>query len=125
METYKGTLLSASNISIRVYGQAKMNVRIGRHMILVVDIANEGLIGIDSLWAERKINDFVPSKVTCYQDPIIARCREGQERACRVPVAKTEIVAAGTWTILEGTEMKLLASGSWVVESLRGKGKEE
>ena len=48
LETYEGTLLSANNTLIPVYGQAQINVQIGnklmRHMILMTDIANEGLI---------------------------------------------------------------------------------
>ena len=85
------------------------------HLSMNVQIANEGLLR-DFLRAHSVIIDW---------DPIIARCQEGQERACRVSVAETTIVPAGTWTIIEGRAMKPLASGSWVVEPLTGNRKEK
>ena len=53
LQVYDGTLLSADDSAIRVYGKAVMNIQQGdkhvRHMVLVAEIANEGLIGMDFL----------------------------------------------------------------------------
>ena len=88
---------------------------------MVADIVNEGLIGRDFLRSNRNIIDFAAYEVTHDRDPVIARCKEGQERTCRVSVAKTVIVLAGTWTIIERRAMKSPVSGLWVVKPLRGK----
>ena len=122
LEQYKGVLLSADNSPIKVYGRAQMNVRIGkksmRHPVLIADISNEGLIGTDFLKTHRMILDFAANKVWCDGDLVVARCQEGTNRACRISVAETTVIPAGTRTILEGKAVKPLATGSLVVEPL-------
>ena len=54
----------------------------------------------------------------------MAKCEEGQGRACRVS-AKETVVPAGTRTIIEGRTTKPLATGSWIIEPQRGKKIEE
>ena len=68
-----------------------------RHMVLVADVANEGA---DFL------RGFIANKVICYEDPVIARCREGSDQVRRVSVAEIVIVSAGTQMITEGKTTK-------------------
>lgn len=122
LKEYRGILLSADDSTIKVLGRAEMNVQIGRkvmrHPILVADIGNEGLIGTDFLRTHKMVLDFADNKVICEGELLVARCKEGNNRACRVSVSETVIVPAGTRTVIEGKAVKPLASGSWMVEPL-------
>ena len=67
LDEYEGTLLSADDSPIKVHGWAEMNIKKGnklmRHMVLVNDIANEGLIGTGFLRANQMIIDFAAIRV--------------------------------------------------------------
>ena len=67
LQIYDGTLLSADDSSIRVYGKAVMNIELGdkhvRHMVLVAEIAKEGLIGTDFLRAHGIVFDFANNNI--------------------------------------------------------------
>ena len=65
-------------------------------MILVAEIANEGLIGTDFLRAHGIIIDFANNRVTSEGQTIIAKCQEGQGQACIVSAKETVVVPAGT-----------------------------
>ena len=129
LKEYNGILLSADNSPINVYGRAEMNVQIGkklmRHPVLVADISNEGLIGTDFLKTHKMVLDFAANKVTCEGDVIVARCQEGVNRTCRISVAETVVIPAGTRTLIEGKAVKPLATGAWMVEPLRVTSKEK
>ena len=111
-----------------MYGKAVINIQLGdkhgRHKVLVAEIANEGLIGTDCLRTHGIVFDFANNRVTSEGETIIAKCQEGQEQACRVSVSETVVVPAGTQTIVEGRSVKPLATGSWIIEPLKGKRKE-
>ena len=65
--------------------------------------------------------EFANNRVISKGEIIIAKCQEGQDRACRVSVNETVVVPAGTRTIVEERTAKPLATGSWILELLRGK----
>ena len=58
-----------------------MNIQLGdkhvRHMVLVAEIANEGLIGTDFLRTHGIVIDFANNRVTSKEETIIAKCQEG------------------------------------------------
>ena len=82
LQCFDGTLLSADDSPIRVFGKAIMNIQLGDkhggHMVLVAEIANEGLIGTDFLRTHGIIIDFANHRVTFEGQTIIAKCQEGQ-----------------------------------------------
>ena len=92
--------MSADDSPIGVYGKAVMNIQLGdkhvRHMVLVAEIANEGLIGKDVLRTHAIVIDFANNRATSNGEIIIAKCQEGQDRACRVSVNETVVVPSGT-----------------------------
>ena len=77
-----------------------MNIQLAdkhvRHMVLVAEISNEGLIGTDFLRAHGIVIDFINTKVTSKGETIIAKCQEGQGRAHRVSAKETVVIPAGT-----------------------------
>ena len=78
-------------------------------------------IGTDFLRAYHMIIDFEVNSVICDGNPVIARCQEGSDPARRVFVAEAVVGLAGTWMITEGKTVKPVATGSWVLDPLRGK----
>ena len=64
-----------------MYGKAVMNIQLGdkhvRHMVLVAEIANEGLIGTHFLRTLRIVTDFANNRVTSKGEILIAKCQEG------------------------------------------------
>ena len=82
IQFYDGTLLPADDSPIRVFGKAIMNIQLRdkhvRHMVLVAQIANEGLIGTDFLRTHGIIINFAKNRVTSEGQTIIAKCQEGQ-----------------------------------------------
>ena len=119
---YDGILLSADGTPITVLGQAEMNIQIGpknvSHMTLLAEISNEGLLGVDFLRKHQLVIDFGRNRISCNGEEVIAHCRAGMHRACRVMVAEHTVIPAGTRTIIEAKTAKPLANGSWVVEPL-------
>ena len=61
----------------------------------------------------------------CDGNLVTALCQEGSDRARRACVAETDVVPAGTRMMTEGKLWSPIASGSWVLEPLRGKKQED
>ena len=61
-----------------------MNIQLGdkhvRQMVLVAEIANEGLIGTDCLRTHGIVIDFANNRVTSKGEILIAKSQEGQGR---------------------------------------------
>ena len=112
----KSTEVQEMNIQIRN--------KLKRHIVLVADIASEGLLGTDFLRLHQMIIDFAANKILSDVDPVIVRCQEGSDQERRVYVAETIVVWAGT-RITKGKTMKPLATVSWVLAPLRGKKQDE
>ena len=119
---YPGSLISVDGSSIEVQGQAMMNIQIGsklfRHEVLIADITNQGIIGMDFLQQHKMVLDFARSKLTCEGQDVKTHCRAGTHRACRVSVTEHTILPAGSRTVLQARTSKPLADGSWLVEPL-------
>ena len=90
-----------------------------RHKVLVADITNEGLIGTEFLRTHGMVLDFANNQVLCEGEKIVAQCQEGADRACRIAVAETVTIPAGSRIIIEGKTTRPLATGSWMVEPIQ------
>ena len=119
---YNGELTSVDGSPVKVRGQALMNVQIGsklfQHSVLVADVTNQGILGMDFLQKHRMTLDFAKGKLTCDECEIKAQTRAGTHRACRVSLTEHTVLPAGTRTILQARTTKPLADGSWLVEPL-------
>ena len=119
---YHGKLTSVDGSSVKVKGQALMNIQIGtkllQHTALVADVTNQGIIGLDFLQKHQMILDCARNKLTCDGQEVKAYCRAGTHRACRVSVTEHTIIPAGSRTVLQAKTSKPLADGSWLVEPL-------
>ena len=115
-------LTSVDGSPVAVKGQALMNIQIGskimQHPVLVADVTNQGIIGMDFLQKHKMTLDFAQNKLTCGENEIKAHCRAGTHRACRVSVTEHTILPAGSRTVLQARTSKPLADGSWLVEPL-------
>ena len=76
-------------------------------MVLVAEIANEGFIGTDFLRTHWIVIDFVNNRVTSKGEIIMAKCQEGQERACRVSVNETVVIMIYNETLWIGCTMEV------------------
>ena len=122
LSPYRGTLISADGSTIKVLGQAEFNVQIGtkavQHSIIVAEITNEGLLGMDFLQSHGMILDFARGKIILEGQEILAHCRTGITRTCRVMTAEHTIIPAGSRTLIEARTAKPLAVGDWLIEPL-------
>ena len=122
LQPYEKNLLSADDSLIKVQGQTKFNIQLGekliQHPCLVANISNEGLLGMDFLQTHHMVIDFSTNKITCEGEVLIARCREGQNHACRVMVAEHVTIPPESRTIIQAQTKKPLASGTWLIEPL-------
>ena len=119
---YDGELTSVDGSTVTVKGQALINIMIGaklfQHNVLVADVTNQGILGIDFLQKYGMTLDFAKGKLMCEGNEIRAQCRTGTHRACRVSVSEHTVIPAGTRTIVQARATKPLADGSWLVEPL-------
>ena len=123
MTQYTGKLLSADDSPIQVHGRTTLTVTVGnktvQHSVLVADITNEGLIGLDFLTTHKLVLDFSTNKIFCNGEELVACCRVGTDRACRVSLVEPTIIPAGTRTIVQGKTNQPLIPGSWMIEPLK------
>ena len=92
LSCFPGELISVDGSPIDVQGSAMMNIQIGskffQHRVMVADITNQGIIGMDFLQEHKMILDFAQGKLSCEGQEIRAYCRAGTHRACRVSVTE-------------------------------------
>ena len=116
-------LVTADDTPLNIYGRTTFNVKFGkewvRHSVIVANVTNEGLIGIDFLLEHKVSLDFASQKITFHGEDFQAQCNSTQERACRVAVSRGVMIPAGTRVIIEAKASHPLATGSWLVEPLQ------
>jgi hypothetical protein len=109
-----GTLVSADNGPIKIYGQAKMVVMLGPvsvlHTVIVADIANEGLIGSQFLREHGVILDFERHAVYCNRSTLETICSVG------LTLKETTIIPAASRLVVEAETSGPLPEGVWMVE---------
>ena len=97
--------MSADDSPLKVYGRAKINIKFGQswfsHSVLVADITNEGLIGIDFLMQHGITLDFANKTIRCKDETMEAQCQQIRERTCRIAVAEGVLIPPGTRQIVE------------------------
>ena len=104
----ENSLVSADGSSLNSIGEAIFNITVGQitvpHHVIVADISNDGLLGIDFLKYHEFSIDFKNSKLVSRNHTISANCKMAQQhRACRVTIAQHSIIPAGTRTIVQGS----------------------
>ena len=119
---YDGDLRSANDTRTDVMGRAWVNVQVGKklvqHRVIVADVTNDGLLGLDFLQGHGITINFATQQILCDGENIAAQVREGTDRACRVFVAEPLLIPARSRTIVEAKTTKPLVSGNWLVEPL-------
>ena len=101
-ELYKHerVLVTADDKPLNLYGQTTFNIKLEtqwvRHTALVVEITNDGLIGMDFLTEHKVSLDFGSQKISFQGENLEAQCNKTQERACRVSVSEGVVIPAGT-----------------------------
>ena len=110
LNEYKKVLVTATDSPVQVFGQTTFNIKLGgqwvRHQVLVADVTNEGLIGLDFLMNNSVTLDFASRRVTCLGENLEAQCNRNLDRICRVTVAETVMIPAGTRKIIRGRTAK-------------------
>ena len=120
MET---VLVTADDTPLRIYGRTDFNIKFGkqwvRHSVIVANVTNEGLIGMDFLLEHKVSLDFANQTVHFHGEEFQAQCNSTRERACRVAICEGVMIPAGTRMIVEAKASHPLATGSWLVEPLQ------
>ena len=123
LQPYVGTLLSADNTPILVRGCASVRLQLhGRrlqHEVIVADIANEGLLGLDFLYQHGLVINFGTKEVTWQGECVPSISRRIITQACRIRLAEDVTIPAGTRTLVPGTANKPLDSAQYVIEPLQ------
>ena len=119
---YPRVLLSADDTPIKVIGQADLNIKLGtklvQHRVIVAEVSNQGMLGMDFLRAHNMVLNFATGHITCEGEEMVTRCQEGITRVCRVSTAEKVVIPANSRTVIQGRSTKPLACGSWLVEPL-------
>ena len=124
VEPHRSTVVSADGSPISLTGTATMTICVGgktrKHRVIIADVSNEGLIGIDFMKAHGVVVlNFDGETVTWGDEPVAAQCRLGKEKACRIQVAENVVIPAGSRTIIKGRASKPLVPGDWLIEPLQ------
>ena len=122
LSPYVGTLLSADDTPLQVYGRAEVNLHLQgkdvRHPVIVADISNQGLLGLEFLQAGGLAIDFATQSITWGGRPVESHSRHITEQANRVMVAEDVVIPAGTRTVVPGMSTRPLATGDYMMEPL-------
>ena len=90
VEPQRSILTSADGSAITVLGTAVLNITVGlkekRHRVIVADVSNEGLIGMDFMKANGMIIDFSTRSVSWGGEKLAAYCRHCTEREVKPKV---------------------------------------
>ena len=122
LERYTGNLRSADDSPIQVKGKAVINIQLGQtlvqHSVIVAEVMNNGLLGLDFLQKHRMVINFANQQITSDGEKVVAQCRAGTYRACRVIAAENTSLPSRSRTVVEAKTTKPLVSGTWLVEPL-------
>ena len=122
LEEFEGELTSVDGSLVKVLGRATFNIQIGtksvRHRVIVAEVVNQGILGVDFLQEHKMTLDFGNRRLQSDDCQIKLKCRSSTLRACRVSVSEHTVVPAGSRTILQARASKPLAHGSWMIEPL-------
>lgn len=115
-------LKSADDSSIQSFGQTIMPIQLGdqlvSHTVVVADVVNDGLIGLDLMERHRVVIDVSRKQIWCDGQQVPVLCQSVTNRACRISVAHHTVIPAGSRTIVQGKAAKPLSAGTWIVEPL-------
>lgn len=119
---YPGCLMSADESPIQVRGKTLLNIQLGQtlvqHSVIVAEVMNDGLLGLDFLQQHKMVINFATSQILCDGEKVVAHCRAGTDRVCRVVAAETASIPARTRTVMSAKSSRPLVSGTWLVEPL-------
>ena len=115
--------VTADGTPMNVYGMSKINIKFGnqwvRHNVIIANISNDGLIGIDFLVQHGIKIDFAKQTIHVEGEEILAQCRSTRNESCRVAISEGVMIPAGTRRIIQAKTSYPLATGSWLVEPLQ------
>ena len=121
LEEYDRLLVAANDSHLKVHGQASFDILFGdewyHHQLLVAEIRDEGIIGVDFLMQHGIVLDFAQNTVKCHDKQLEMSCHRTKERMCRIAVTEGVLVPPGARKIVEGRTTKPLAEGAWLIES--------
>ena len=122
LQTFDGKLTSVDGSDVKVLGRAVVNIKIGpksiRHRVIVADVLNQGILGVDILQQHKMTLNFATKTLQSDDCDIKLKCQAGTFRACRVSVSEHTVIPAGSRTVLRAKASKPLADGSWLIEPL-------
>ena len=99
LRPYNKNCVSADNSPVKVYGQVEFSITVGtktvNHNVLVGEITNEGILGVDFMIAHGLVLDFAANSILCDGKPLVANLKQGTDQVCRVALAESTVVPAG------------------------------
>ena len=108
-------LVTADDTPLKILGRTIFNIKFGkqwvRHSVIVANVTNEGLIGMDFLLEHKVSLDFANKTVHFHGEDFQAQCNSTRERACRVAISEGVMIPAGTRMIVEAKASHPLATG--------------
>ena len=87
-----------------------------QHSVIVAEVMNDGLLGLDFLQTHHMVINFSNQQITCDGEKVVAYCRAGTDRACRVIAAENTTLPSRSRTVIQAKTAKALVSGTWLVE---------
>jgi predicted aspartyl protease len=109
---FENSLKSADDSDIKSYGETWLDISIGdqemQHNVVVADVHNEGLIGIDFMKKSKMVIDVFNEKIFCHGAPVPVKCSMVSARACRIRVAGNIAKLAGNRALSEAQVVKLV-----------------
>ena len=100
LKRHKYVLVTADDKPLQVHGQTELNIKFGdqwiQHRVIIAEINNDGLIGMDFLMRHHVTIDFSTQKISFNGENVDVHCRASQYQACRVSIQEGTVIPAGT-----------------------------